>query len=183
VRIPDAVRSSVVRRIRYLGPIDRAIVMRASVIGSRFDLDLLVALGKFPEDRVRAALERAAGLQLIVADVGRERFAFRHALTRVILYDEFLAGRARPLHRRIARVLEDARRAGGAALDDLAYHSWAAGDVPRAVVYNESAGDEAAALHAYENAALHYRRARSLMEVDSTAYARLSQKLQGVGGS
>jgi predicted ATPase len=177
-QIPDAVRSSVLRRVQHLDPVDRAIVMRASVIGHRFDLGVLVAVGTCSEARVRDALERAVRLQLVIEDARACRhYAFRHALTRTILYDEFLAVRVRPLHRRIARALEDTKRAEGAALEDLAYHSWAAGDTGRTLQYNERAGDAAAALHAYESARLHYSRARSLLDVESTAYARLTEKL------
>ena len=166
--IPDALRTTVLGRIWRLARFERAVVMRASVIGRRFDLHVLMATASCPETAVRAALEQARGLQLIAPDEpGGERYSFRHALTRDIIYAEFLAVRVRPLHRRIARALERAVRPGNMPLQDLAYHSWAAGDAKRALRYNELAGDNAAAVHAHENARTHYSRARSLIEVDS----------------
>jgi len=181
VVIPDAVRTTVLGRIQRLDRCERGVVMRASVIGRRFDLGILMATAPCSEVKVRAALERACGLQLIVADGrGADRYAFRHALTRDIIYSEFLAGRVRPLHRRITRALERVGRSDDGSLGDLAFHSWAAGDVKRALRYNERAGDHAAAIHAREDARAHYARARSLIEVDSDAYARLTQKLYAI---
>jgi predicted ATPase len=161
--------------------VERAVVMRASVIGRRFQVAVLTATANFPEARVRAALERACSLQLVVEDdPSRERYAFRHALTRDVIYEELMKGRVRPLHRRIARVLE--RMApGGDTLDDLAYHAWAAGDVRRGVRYNELAGDRAAAVHARDDARTYYVRARGLLPVESDAYARLAEKLRTIG--
>jgi len=181
VVIPDAVRTTVLGRIRQLPRIERAVVMRASVIGRRFDLCVLLATAPCAEDTVRGALDLAVHLQLVVADQSRrERYLFRHALTRDIIYAEFLAVRVRPLHRRIARVLERAAPHRRVPLEDLAYHSWAAGDARRALRYNELAGDNAAALCAHEDARTHYARARSLIEIDSADYARLTEKLRGV---
>ncbi len=181
VVIPDAVRTTVLERIRRLARPERTVVLRASVIGRRFDVGILMATASSPEPIVRAALERAGRLQLIVPDQpGGERFSFRHALTRDIIFAEFLAARVRPLHRRIARALERVARPGNLPLEDLAYHSWAAGDAKRALHYNELAGDNAAAVHAHENARTHYTRARSLIDIDSSAYLRLTEKLQAI---
>ncbi len=179
--IPDAVRTTVLGRIRQLPRVERAVVMRASVIGRRFDLCVLLATAPCAEETVRTALDLAEHLQLILADQSRrERYLFRHALTRDIIYAEFVAIRVRPLHRKIARVLERAVPHRRVPLEDLAYHSWAAGDARRALLYNELAGDNAAALNAHEDAHTHYARARSLMEIDSADYSRLTEKLRGV---
>jgi predicted ATPase len=161
--------------------IERAVVMRASVIGRRFQVAVLTATASFPETRVRAALERACALQLVVEDdPARDSYAFRHALTRDVIYEELMKGRVRPLHRRIVRVLERMVSSGDAPLDDLAYHAWAAGDIRRGVRYNELAGDRAAAVHARDDARTYYGRARGLVPVESGAYARLAEKLRTV---
>lgn len=162
--------------------VERAVVMRASVIGRRFEVVVLTATASLPEERVREALGRACALQLVVEDdPARERYAFRHALTRDVIYEELMKGRVRPLHRRIARVLEQRAPGGDAPLDDLAYHAWAAGDIRRGVRYNELAGDRAAAVHAQDDARTYYVRARGLVPVESDAYARLAEKLRTIG--
>jgi predicted ATPase len=180
VVIPDAVRSTVLARMQRLDAAARAVVMRASVIGRRFDLAILVATASSPEARVRSALESAERLQLIVRDGAGERFSFRHALTRDIVYAELQALGVRPLHRRIVRALERAAACDDVPLEDLAYHAWAAVDARRALRYNERAGDAAAALHAVADARTHYARARSVVDVDSAPFLRLSEKLRGL---
>jgi predicted ATPase len=182
VLIPEAVRATVLGRIRLMDRVERAVVMRASVIGRRFEVAVLTATASFPEARVRAALERACALQLVIGDdPPGERYAFRHALTRDVIYEELMKGRVRPLHRRVALVLERMVPGGDPPLDDLAYHAWAAGDIRRGVRYNELAGDRAAAVHAREDARTYYARARGLLPVESDAYARLAEKLRAVG--
>jgi predicted ATPase len=163
---------------------ERAVLMRASVIGRRFHLEVLTETASCPEVLVRTALEHASDLQLIVEeDSAHEVFAFRHALTRDVIYEELTKGRIRPVHRRIARKLERMFLSGDAALDDLAYHAWSAGDVRRGVRYNELAGDRAAAVHAQEEARTYYGRARGLVPIESDADARLAEKLRRLGAA
>lgn len=173
--IPEALRASVLDRVRRLDRRSRAILLCASVIGRRFDVGVLAATAARAPAEIRAALTCACTLQLLEADGGGERFLFRHALTRDVLYAELLAARTRPLHRRIARALE---LAPGAAIEDVAYHWWAAGDRRRGFHANEQAGDRAAEIHANGVALVHYARALTLADPDSEPYARLSEKIR-----
>lgn len=167
------------RRLRRLDDVERDVLVRAAAIGRHFDVDLLAAVAGRSAPAVRAILERARDLQIVVPPEC-ESYSFRHELTRDIIYAEALDGGTQAVHRRIVCVLERMRGSGQVALADLAYHAWAAGDVRRALRYNELAGDNAAAVHAADDAHAHYMRARSFIEADSADYARLSAKLQMV---
>jgi predicted ATPase len=177
----DAPAQAVLQRLRGLNRLERAVLFRASVIGRRFRVAVLSATTALSEERVRVALESACALQLVMAegDDG-EWFAFRHALTRDIAFDEFIETRVRPIHRRIARVLERYTEGDNGALDDLAYHSWAAGDAARCVRYNELAGDRAAAVFAIDDAQTYYSRAREFTGAHSQPYRRLTEKLSAL---
>jgi predicted ATPase len=176
------VRATVLRRLGRLDRASRTILMQASAIGHRFMFEVAVTVTRRPDAVVRAALDGACDLELIVREGDSpEVFAFRHALMRDIIYGEFVDARVKPLHRRIVAALER-QVPGRAALEDLAYHAWAAGDARRTALYGERAGDRAAALHAFADARTHYLRARSLLDVDSPAYARLSEKMDVGGG-
>jgi predicted ATPase len=179
VQIPDALRSTVLQRLRSLDRHSREVIMRASVVGREFDLHVLVAMASRSEAEVRTVMDRAYALGLVTA-AGRDRYKFRHALTRDIIFSELLDGRVRPLHRRIARALERMRRSQNVPLETIAYHAWAGGDERRALRYNELAGDNAAAVYAREDARRYYSRAISLAEFDSFAYHRLSRKLRSI---
>ena len=181
VPIPEALRASILERLRQFGQRDRKVLLCASVIGRRFDVGVLTATAIRTSAEIRAALQRACRLQLIEAedDVGH-RFVFRHALTHDVVYGELLAARTRPLHRRIARALETS---ADAAVEDVAYHWWAAGDRRHGRRANELAGDGAAAVHATGVALLHYGRALALVGTGSASYARLSEKIRRVQGA
>ena len=167
------------RRLRRLDRVARAVVLRASVIGQRFDLRATLAISAFGESQVRAALAQACRLQILESADGR-RFWFRHALTRDVVYAELQAERIRPLHRRLARFLETMHESGESVLEALAHHAWAGADERRALRYNELAGDRAVAVHAGAEACKYYARARSTTEIDSSDYARLTNKLRAI---
>jgi adenylate cyclase len=182
VDIPDAIRSAVLQRIRSLTRRERSVIMRASIIGRRFEVDILATIVSCADAPLRATLARASDLQLIAAAGPEDSYVFRHALTRDIIYAELLAERVRPLHRRVGRALELRRARETTSLEDIGYHFWAAGDDRRCLRYNELAADDAAEIHALDDARILYTRARSLAEVDSAAYARLTQKLAALNG-
>ncbi len=154
------------------------------MIGQRFEVAVLLHASSRKEPQIRAALEHACELELVVPENERDgSFAFRHAMTRDVIYAEAIASRTRRLHRRIARALERLVDAGDDKLDELAYHAWAARDVAGGRRYNELAGDRAAALHASDDAHAYYERARGLTALDSHAYVRLTQKLHDVAAT
>ena len=107
-------------------------------------------------------------------------YAFRQAVIRDVAYEEFVATRVRPIHRRIARALERCAGAEGISLDDLAYHSWLARDAVRGRGYDEIAGERAVAVFAEAQARVYYARAREFAAQVSEQYRRLSSKLLGL---
>jgi|SRR5579883_2135030 len=177
VPISDAPGAALRAHLRRLNRTERAVLMRASVIGRRFRLVVLAAASALSEERLRAVLERFCILQFVVRDgTSNEWYAFRHALIRDVAYEEYVATFLRPVHRLIVRALE--RSAGSAdLLDDLAYHAWAARDVARCLRYNEMAGDRAAAVFATRDAGIYYTRAREFVGVNRAPHRRLTQKL------
>lgn len=154
---PPSIRSSVLARLAALSSADRTVIVHAAAIGRRFDAAFLAELLAVPVERVWGALAAARDVQLIVdtGDGGAE-LAFRHAITREVIYRELLTGQARTIHTRIAQLL--AERAG-ADPTELAYHWKAGGDLARAADSSEAAGDAAFARDAYEDAAAAYRHA------------------------
>jgi predicted ATPase len=175
----DALTVVLLERIRGLNRTDRAVLMRASIIGRRFRVAVLHATVDLPEERVRATLDKACALELIEPErADCEWYTFRHALIRDAMYEQFVKSRVRHAHRRVALAVE--RWAGQDALDDLAYHSWAAGDATRCVRYNELAGDRAVAVFAYDDARTLYGRARAFAALRSLDYLRLSGKIDAL---
>ncbi|RLC55068.1 MAG: hypothetical protein DRI30_08160, partial [Chloroflexi bacterium] len=158
VTIPQGVREVVGRRLDHLSEDCNSVLTIASVIGREFGLDAMERVSDVTGDRLLEVLEEAVGAR-VVAEVPRTagRYSFTHALIRETLYEELSTARRVRLHRQIGEVLEGLHReALDPHLAELAHHfSEAApgGDVDKAIDYARRAGERAAALLAYEEAA------------------------------
>lgn len=171
---PLSIRAGVLARFQRLAPQARQILLYASVIGRNFDATLLEAVSGSPNTEVCEALATGRAAQLIIEAPGRVgHFAFRHAITREILYQELLAIQVRAIHRDVAeRLLQDP----DAEPSDLAYHWNAAGDFERASAAYESAGDAALYRNAHRDAAIAYRGAVETRSDNDPEYAQLCEK-------
>ncbi len=157
LRIPTSIREAVHGRIERLSAEAQATLSAASVIGLRFPFAVLRATaGGTPAD-VLAHLRQFIELQLVIEEGGEDDlYAFRHALTREVVYDELLAPERKALHHGIAAVLEARPRTEPAL---LALHLVAAGEQQRALPHLLEAADRAMATGAPREAATHYERA------------------------
>ncbi len=154
--LPATIRAAVLERCAALDPATRAVLTRAAVLGRRFEAALLASICNVSLPEVLIALRRLRDLQIVEELSGTPAvYAFRHTLTREAVYETMLRDEVRPMHESILEVLE---RTGGSALD-LGYHAWAADDWPKSLRYNELAGDEALAVHAYADARACFERA------------------------
>lgn len=156
--VPEGVRSLVGQRVAALGdPASEALAL-AAVIGETFSPALAErALGRPLVTELDAAL--ASRLVVEVEDLP-PRYAFAHAIVRETLVQGLTPARKASLHGKIAGALEgELEDGGGHSYAELALHSLAAGRTDaQAVTYALHAGDAAAAMLAYEEAAAHYRR-------------------------
>ncbi len=104
-------------------------------VAGRLKHDHFVAVCEIDEDELAAGLREAVEAQVV--QVGRDdRYGFRHALLREVIYDDLLPGERAELHLRLARALEatlgeDDHLAIRAAA--VAHHFNAAGDQPQAL--------------------------------------------------
>jgi tetratricopeptide (TPR) repeat protein len=169
--IPQGVREVIDHRLRHLSDDCKGLLSVASVLGREFTLDALQRLSDRRPEQVLALLDEAerAG---IVADLpsGRAGRRFSHALVRDGLYGDLATAERLRLHRHAVEVLEQLYSADREPnLAELAYHAFEAapgGDVEKAIEYARSAGNQAAALLAYEEAARLYRMGLDALELE-----------------
>jgi DNA-binding CsgD family transcriptional regulator len=173
--LPTTVRAALMERLRPLEAGERRILAQAAVIGRRFDVGLLAETLGSTIETILPTLRRARDFQL-VEEESAATFSFRHALTREAIYGDFLAAQVRPLHRKIALVLEQ-QPAERRSVESLAYHWWAAGDRLRAAQYNELAGDAAGRVFAHDDAIAYYERALESVDPLSRDRARILEKI------
>jgi eukaryotic-like serine/threonine-protein kinase len=168
LRIPEELRGLIRRRLVGLSTEATSNLKVASVLGREFELGVLQRISRLSVGRLTDALAEAVTAGIVTEDASAPgRYAFSHELVREALYDDLPAARRLKLHRSIGLVLEEAFRED---LDphfaELAHHftrSAPLGDAALAVEYATRAGDYAAALLAYEDAARHYARAVHLL--------------------
>ena len=171
-RAAVSIRASIIERLHAFSAPAQLTLTYAAVIGRDFDSALLARIVGLPEAEVLRIIRDARNAQLI-KQTADDRFSFRHALTREVLYRELLTAEARALHATIAAVLE---HGPDSRADEVAYHWWAAGDPVRGLAWNERVGDDAAAMSAYADAAERYERALSFAARGSEPRAALLEK-------
>ena len=126
VSVPATVQAAIAARIDRLTTPAVRTINAASVIGARFDAELLSALG------VDAVLDELLGAELIdqVRFTPSAEYAFHHPLIRAVAYESQLKSERAQIHRRLAEAIQE--RAPGSVEDNaalIAEHLEAAGEL------------------------------------------------------
>ncbi|MGE5289362.1 MAG: ATP-binding protein [Micromonosporaceae bacterium] len=183
--VPDSVRAITATRLAELPESARRLVSAASVIGTRFRLDILAELMGVTLTGLHGPLADAHGGGLLESG-GPGENCFRHDLVRDAIYDAIPAGTRETLHGRAGAVLASfADRRRDVDVAEVAYHLARAGPASAgaAADYARRAGDRGLAALAFEDAAQWYERADAhLAEVGADAASRAEASL-ALGGA
>ncbi len=145
VGIPAKIKDIILRRVSMLKPNQRRILDLASVIGEKFDVELLGAVLGQDSLEVLETLNAVAQSSSLVCSEG-SIYEFDHAKSREAIYEEISPPLKKGYHERIAEKLE-ARSKGtkGLPINDLAYHYAQAENKEKAIKYALAAGEDALA--------------------------------------
>jgi class 3 adenylate cyclase/tetratricopeptide (TPR) repeat protein len=152
--LPETVETLLTSRIDRLDPADRLLLRYASVVGPRFDVDLLEEI-LVDEPVEPGDLERWQRLSEFVERETSETLRFRHDLFRAMAYEGLSFRRRRDIHGKVGVALQG--RGGDAAL--LSLHFLEAGEHEKAWRYSVEAGRGAQAQYANVVASELYGRA------------------------
>lgn len=184
--IAEGIRETVGHRLASLSGEARELLATASVIGREFDFETLVRVsgtdaataGECLQDAVRQAIVRTS-------EIERGAYEFVHNATRDALYDDISPARRAALHNAIGNALEERYEDRiESRLAELAYHfsrAAAHGDPAKGADYAWWAGERAAQLYAYEEAARHFATALRLFETLPDEPARRCELLLALG--
>ena len=167
LRLPEEVRAVIRRRIDRLSPEASSLLQLAAVAGRELDLAVLGRISRIGASRLVDAVDEALEAGVVAIGPDGRRHVFAHELFRETLYGDLSARRRAELHLELGSVLEEL--GGGDPdrhLSEIAHHLALAapvGDTDRTVGYLARAGDRAATMLAYEEAARHYGRAVQLL--------------------
>lgn len=167
IGIPEGVREVIGRRLSNLDSTTNEVLASGAVIGREFELRTLSAVAGGTDrvlDAVGAA-ETASLVEAVNGRPGVYRFA--HALVRSALYDELPTSRRLRLHRDIGLALEQVGDGTTHLTELARHFTEAAalGEVEKAVMYSRRAGEAALNDVAYEEAAAHFERALESLEL------------------
>jgi DNA-binding CsgD family transcriptional regulator/tetratricopeptide (TPR) repeat protein len=181
--LPPSLRDVLLSRVDALSEDAQRLLRVVSVAGRTVSDELLAAVAGMAEPRLYAALREAVENHLLLIGPGGRGYAFRHALTRDAVYEDVLPGERVRLHAAYAGALTgDARLADDeAALPAaLAYHWYAALDLPQALPAAIQAARHAVASYAPAEALRHLERALEIWPRVSDAEQRTGLDLAEV---
>ena len=133
VPVPGSLADSVYLRLRELPPASQRVICAASLLGRRFDWQILPGIAGLDGGTVVEALRQAVDAQMLAVD--RDSFRFRHALTRDAVLDQILPPERAELAGRTLTAVERAHPGLPDPWCDLAADlASAQGDLPKATV-------------------------------------------------
>lgn len=167
--LPQSLREVIGRRVERLGEECRDVLTCASVIGPRFDFDLLVRVVHVDEDRLIDLLDAAVEACLVHEQAEPYgSFSFAHDLINHALYAGLGTTRRSRVHRRVAEALEDLCAGDlDRRIEELARHWIAAADTDKGATYSRQAGEQALAKLAPDEAARWFQRALEMRDTMS----------------
>jgi hypothetical protein len=181
--VPASVRAIIAERLVGCSPDCRRLVSVAAVLGTRFGLGVLAEVVQADLGSVRTTLGEAETLGVLeFSEPGAGRFV--HELIRDAIYGRLALEQRRDWHARAALVLRGlGRRGRDIAPAEIAHHLLLAGAevASEAGEVAQLAGDRAAELLAYEDAAAWYERALRAVEIAGADVARRATLLLALG--
>ncbi len=145
VGIPTKIKDIILRRVSMLKPNQRRILDLASVIGDKFDVELLGAVLGQDSLEVLETLNAVGQSSSLVCCEG-SIYEFDHAKSREAIYQEISPPLKKGYHERIAEKMEaKGKDTKDLPVNDLAYHYAQAGNKEKAVEYALAAGEDSLA--------------------------------------
>lgn len=186
LELPDTLRGLIMARVDRLPDDLRRVMCDAAVIGLQFDARLLEEVERRlrNDHEVASRLDRLVEVGLLVGrpQAGERVYAFRHGLTREIIYGSLLSSQRAELHRMIAECIEQLYAADlNNYAEALAFHYDRANVPYRAMCYMLLAGDRARERFANREAIEYYGRALQISQRLDITGAERWQAAVGLG--
>ncbi len=169
IQMPGSVEAAVSSRIDTLNKEAKYLLKIASIIGRSFPKTLLEEVVK--EKDIYQHIDELETSEFIVR-INKDNklfYAFRHALFHEVAYNSLLKSERTIYHKVIAETIENKFKGEiDGYFATLAHHYYNCKNSEKTMEYSLKAGDEAAALYANEEALMHYNRALSVADNDTT---------------
>ena len=181
IEIPTKIRDIILRRAGILKLDHRKMLEVASVMGAKFDPELLGTVLGLNNLEVLETLSRIASASSLIVEEG-SFFKFDHSKSRDALYEEISLPLRKAYHSRVAEKLEEIK-GKKLPVSDLAYHYFQAGNKEKALQYSLAAGEEALALFSGAEAIKHFNYVLNVAGEDKEHIKERETALEGIGDS
>lgn len=133
--LPTTLRDVLSARVAELSGPSQELLRHASAAGPSISASLLATVSRVDEVKVHARLREAVERHILTTHPANDRLTFRHALIREAVYESLLPWERTRLHAAFAVALEatPADEGDPSRAAELAYHWYAAHDLPRAL--------------------------------------------------
>jgi len=178
--LPSKIKGIILRRLAVLTNAQRRVLDAASVIGEKFNVDLLsTVLGQDSLEVLETlnVISRSTSLVRVEED----RYMFDHARSRETLYEELASPLKRGYHLKIAQKLEQTGKGGKLAFSEIAYNYVAAGNEGKAVEFSLVAGQDALKRFSNTEAINHFNYVIDKVPNDTTNAETRRVALEGLG--
>jgi len=180
--VPEAALELVRQRIARLDAASRRVLSAAAIIGRSFEISVLQTATGSDTALLMANLDEALGAEVLEAAADSvTRFAFRHDLLRLSLYEALAPAERRRGHLRTAQALEERQQAGEAVTaSELAFHYYHAlpeGDPRKTVTYSRAAAATCSMVFANTEVVRHLRSALEALDLMPHPSVRLRMAL------
>ena len=177
--IPSKIKDIILRRLSVLNYGQRRVLDAASVIGEKFNLDLLSSVLGLDSLEVLETLNTIANRTSIVC-AEKNIYRFDHAKSREILYEELSVPLKMGYHARIAKILENTK-SKELSISDLAYHYAKAGKKEKSIKFSLEAGKDALEKYSSSQAISHFTYVLQVLEEDPQYAEQKNIALEGLG--
>ena len=176
--IPTKVKGIILHRVDRLTHEQRKVLDVASVVGTKFDPELIASVMEMDKLKVLEALDSIAHASSLVVAEGTQ-YRFDHAKSRDALYEEMSPALRIAYHGEIAKELEANSKYRRPS--DLAYHYRGAENQEKAVKYSLAAGEEALKFVLGTEAIEHFSYVLDNTQNDTSFTAERAIAMEGLG--
>ena len=179
IEIPTKIKDIILRRLAVLKYAQRRVLDAASVIGEKFDLELLSTVLELDSFEVLETLNIIAKSTSLICVDGNS-YRFDHERSRKTLYEELSLPMKKGYHAKIAEKLENTKF-DVIPFGDLAYHYSQAGNKEKAIKYALEAGKDALAKFSSLQAISHFTYVLQSLGEDPEYAEQRDVALEGLG--
>jgi tetratricopeptide (TPR) repeat protein len=178
--VPDKVKDVILRRLNMLNLEARDVLDAGSVVGDKFDAQLISAVLDQSPVKVLSILNSINKTRSLVC-CEQDWYRFDHPKTREVLYEEISLPLKKEYHLRVAEKLE-ALKSGSSAVTfgDLAFHYVHSGNKQKAIKYSLEAGKNALVRFSNAEAIRHFNYVLGTLG-DSNVCIETTAALEGLG--